>query len=171
MMQLARKYWYLGIIALLYLLLAVFVPAKATVALSSTWHILRSVAFIILSVFVLIGLVQAWLKEDVIAKKLGEKSGLKAMLVSALFGSILVGPLFAIFPLLKSLLDRGARVAVITVMLTTWAVKIPMIPIEIKFLGPHFVILRVGLILALVIPMSLIMEKIISAKSGKAAEN
>jgi len=69
-----------------------FLPDKASVALSLSWHTFVSVALIIFSVFVLIGLIQAWLKEKTIAKKLGQESGIKAIVVSALFGSILVGP-------------------------------------------------------------------------------
>jgi len=168
-MKLVRKYWHIIAVIALYVFLRIFLPDKASVALSLSWHTFASVALIILSVFVLIGLVQAWLKEETIAKKLGQGSGLKAIIVSALFGSILVGPLFAIFPLLKSLMERGARTAVVIAMLTTWAVKIPMIPIEVKFLGPEFVALRVVLILLLAIPVSLAIEKIISRPAKNRA--
>ncbi|MHB8840938.1 MAG: permease [Candidatus Aquicultor sp.] len=161
-MSWARNYRYLIAVGIIYLLVGIYLPRKASIALSATWHTVSSVILIIVSVFILIGLVQVWIKEDMIAEKLGEGSGTKALVLSALFGSILVGPLFAIFPLLKSLLNRGARVGVIVVMLTTWAVKIPMLPLEVKFLGPYFTILRVGLVLALSIPVSLLVEKIIT---------
>lgn len=171
-MRLLKKYWYLIAIAALYLALGLYMPGKATLALSITGHTVSSVAIIIVSVFVLIGLVQVWLREELIANKLGEGSGLKAIFISAAFGSMLVGPLFAIFPLLKSLLERGARVGVIVAMLTTWAVKIPMLPLEVKFLGPHFAVLRVVLVLLFAIPISLIIERIVTspAREREGAE-
>ncbi len=174
MMRWVRNYRYLIAVGLIYLLVGVYLPRKASTALSATWHTVSSVVLIIVSVFILIGLVQVWIKEDMIADKLGEGSGIKAMVLAALFGSILVGPLFAIFPLLKSLLNRGARVGVIVVMLTTWAVKIPMLPLEVKFLGPYFTILRVGLVLVLSVPVSMLVEKIVTMPGplviNKAAE-
>lgn len=162
-----KKNWFLGLILVSYLVLGAILPRKAEAALSSTWHTISSVAIIIVSVFVLIGLVQVWLKEESVAKKLGAGSGIKAILISALFGSFLVGPLFAVFPLLKSLLKRGARVGVIVAMLTTWAVKVPMLPLEIKFLGLNFALLRVALVLLLAIPISLLIEKIVTARPAK----
>lgn len=161
MMDTLKKYWHLIIVILIYSGLAVFMPDKARLAITVTLRTIASVAFIITSVFILIGLFQVWLKEDIIAKKLGHESGMKAIVFSALFGSMLAGPLFAIFPLLKSFLNRGARTGVIVAMLTTWAVKIPMIPLEIKFIGLEFTLIRITLVLLMAIPMSLLMEKIV----------
>lgn len=159
-----RKYWYIVFLLSAYGALGIVDPDRVSYALMVVWRTLESVFFIIISVFILIGLVQAWLKEDLIASRLGEGSGIRAVVASALIGSLLVGPLFAIFPLLKTLQARGARVGVIVAMLSTWAVKIPMLPLEIKFLGLEFAVIRIILVLVLAVPSSLIIERIVTAK-------
>lgn len=162
MIKVIGKYWHLLVMASLYATLGILAPHKATLALEIALRTVYSVALIIFSVFILIGLVNTWLNEDLIASKLGHGSGTKAIVFSALFGSFLAGPLFAIFPLLKSLMNRGARIGVIIAMLTTWSVKIPMLPLEVKFLGFEFAALRVLLVLMLAVPMSLLIEKFLS---------
>lgn len=137
--------WLLVAVALLYAGIAIAQPQKAFKALSVGAHELVFVSVIIISVFGLVGLVGTLVDKKKIAGKLGDSSGLGAVLGAALFGSVLVGPVYAVFPLLKTIRDHGARWAVIAAMLTSWAVKIPMIPLEIGYLGLRFSVVRIVL--------------------------
>jgi uncharacterized membrane-anchored protein YitT (DUF2179 family) len=76
-----------------------------------------------------------------------------------------MGPLYAAFPIGKSLLEKGASLYNVAVFLCVWAsIKIPMILFEMKFLGAQFALLR----LALTIPSILIISglmKLVEARS------
>jgi uncharacterized membrane protein YraQ (UPF0718 family) len=70
-----------------------------------------------------------------------------------------MGPLYAAFPIGKSLLDKGASLYNVAVFLCVWAaIKIPMILFEIKFLGAEFALLR----LALTVPAILIIAAVLN---------
>lgn len=117
-------------------------PQNGLAALEISSLTLLRVILIIFSVFVFVGLFQVWIREDVIVKHLGHESGFKGLALGALAGTALNGPLFAIFPLLKSLLKKGAKLGVITVIFSTYAIKVPMLPLEIGFLGWKFTIVH-----------------------------
>jgi ferredoxin len=58
-------------------------------------------------------------------------------------GSLSAGPIYAAFPIGKSLLSKGASIANIVIILSSWAViKVPMLANEAKFLGIDFMIVR-----------------------------
>jgi ferredoxin len=67
----------------------------------------------------------------------------KGNLLSLLLGSISAGPIYAAFPIGKSLLSKGASITNIVIILSSWAViKVPMLANEAKFLGVDFMIVR-----------------------------
>ena len=122
-------------VACLYLWAFVVDRAAAAEALATGARVFLSVALIILSVFGLLGLFQVWVDKKRVAARLGEGTGLGTVVLAAAFGTVLAGPVYVVFPLLKGVRDHGARWAVVTAILAAWAVKIPMIPLEVRFLG------------------------------------
>ena len=63
--------------------------------------------------------------------------------MALLLGSISAGPIYAAFPVSKTLLGKGASISNIVIILSTWAViKVPMLANEIKFLGINFMGIR-----------------------------
>jgi len=71
---------------------------------------------------------------------------------------LLHGPAYIIFLLLMEIQKRGARWAVITMVLTSYAVKLQLIPIEAGFLGWPFTLGRALITIALAIPTGLLVE-------------
>jgi uncharacterized membrane protein YraQ (UPF0718 family) len=61
------------------------------------------------------------------------------------------GSLFVIFPLAKTLREKGGSLACILAFLTAWGGKAPLLPLEIHFLGLKFAVIR----LVLIIPTAL----------------
>lgn len=147
-------------VAALYALALLLAPAKALQALLVGARSLGSVALIILSVFAVLGLVSVFLDKRKVAERLGEGSGPRAVVLGALFGTLLVGPVFAVFPLLKSMREHGARWAVVVAVMTAWAVKLPMIPLEVRFLGWEFSALRSVLTIGAAVALGFVMERL-----------
>ncbi|PLX77483.1 MAG: hypothetical protein C0615_05225 [Desulfuromonas sp.] len=158
--------WLVSLTLLLYLWVGWVKPEKALMALQSGATLLGSVCLLVLAVMGLVGLVQVWISRDTVARLLGQDSGPKALLIAALCGTLLIGPPYIIFPLLMTIRKQGARWAVVTIVLAAYAVKLPMIPLEVGFLGWPFSLGRSLLTLFFAIPTGLIVEKMME-QSGR----
>ena len=96
---------------------------------------------IIIAVSIFIGLFQVWVKPATIVKLLGKGSGLKGFILVCTFPILMGGSLFTVFPLLKTLKDKGARTGAIASFITAWGGKVFLLFFETKFLGWRFALL------------------------------
>lgn len=158
MRTLIRRQWLLLMTGGLYLWAFVVAPERAASALSIGATTFTSVLLLITAVFGLVGLLQVWISRKLIVRLLGREGGIKGLLLAALCGTLLIGPAYIVFPLLMSIQQQGARWAVISIVLTSYAVKLQMIPIEVGFLGWPFTLGRAAVTLALAIPTGLLLE-------------
>lgn len=155
-----RGQWLSSAVLLLYLWAGWVAPERTVRALAAGGSLLLGVALLILAVMGLVGLVQVWISRDMVARLLGEEGGVRALLVAALCGTLLVGPPYVIFPLLMTVRRQGARWAVVSIVLAAYAVKLPMIPLEVGFLGWPFSLGRSLLTLLFAIPSGLLVERL-----------
>jgi len=156
--------WLISITLLLYVWATLVAPDRALRALQVGGNLLFSVFLLICAVMGLVGLVQVWISRDAVAGLLGKESGPKALLIAVACGTLLIGPPYVIFPLLMAVKQQGARWAVITIVLAAYAVKLPMIPLEVGFLGWPFSLGRSLLTLAFAIPIGLLVERLMEAR-------
>lgn len=164
-LELAKKESLPMIVIALYAFAFVAAPGKALEALQVSGRTAASVALIIASVFAGLGLFGVLVDKQAIGKRLGRKAGLGTLLMAAGFGTILVGPVYAIFPLLKAFKDHGARWAVVATIMTAWALKIPMIPLEVRFLGWQFSLARGVLTVAAAVAMGVVFELLMESRA------
>ncbi len=160
MPRILRNQWLLVVTLALYLAAFIMRPERALSALQTTLNTFSSVLLLILAVFGLIGLLQVWISRDLIVRLLGRDSGMKSLLLATFCGTFLIGPAYLVFPLLLEIRRRGARWAVIVIVLTSYAVKLQMLPVESGFLGWPFTLGRALVTLALAIPTGLIIEAV-----------
>lgn len=84
------------------------------------------------------------LPKEVVARWIGERSGLKGLFVATLAGALIPGGPMTIFPIATALYlsgaDRGSTIAFITAWLTLGINR--AVVWELSFFGPEFVILR-----------------------------
>ena len=113
---------------------------------------------IIIAVSIFIGLFQVWVKPATIVKLLGKGSGLKGFILVCTFPILMGGSLFTVFPLLKTLKDKGARTGAIASFITAWGGKAPLLPLETKFLGWPFALVRLGFIIIFAFIMGILMD-------------
>jgi uncharacterized membrane protein YraQ (UPF0718 family) len=134
---------------------------KGSRALRVSWEYFQEMVFILPAVMILMGLFAVWVRRELVVKYLGEGSGLGGLLLAILLGTLPTGPLYVAFPFAAMLLAKGARVANVMAFLSAWAcIKLPLELMELQFLGWEFTFLRLGLTVALVIPMSLLAENL-----------
>lgn len=94
-------------------------------------------------VLILMGLLNAWIPKEKFQTSLGDRSGVKGIILAFILGTVAAGPLFAAFPIAKSLSEKGVRTANTVIFLSSWGtIKIPMLLMECSFLGVRFALLR-----------------------------
>ncbi|MBN2737934.1 MAG: permease [Spirochaetales bacterium] len=112
-------------------------------ALETTLYSLQEMLIVIPPVFVLLGLLDVWVPKETMVKFMGEKSGLKGIILSLVAGSFAAGPLYGAFPVSAVFLKKGASLRNVFIFIGAWSTtKIPMFLFEYSGLGPRFALTR-----------------------------
>ncbi len=94
-------------------------------------------------IFILLGLLDVWVKRETLIKYMGDKSGIIGVLIAFFLGSAAAGPLYAAFPVAGVLLKKGSKLSNVFIMLGAWSTtKIPLILFEASALGLNFMLVR-----------------------------
>jgi len=146
-------------IALVALLVSVKKDKSKTLAsLKQARNMMKSMLSDIVGILLLIGLVLALIPSEMIEKLIGGETGLVAVIISALIGTVTLIPAFVAFPLIGSLKVNGAGIMALTAFLTTLTmVGFLTMPLEIKTFGKKFTLVRNALSFVFAIVISLIM--------------
>ncbi len=128
----------LGIVALLYLVLGLLHPEKTAAALGESLGVLKMILPILLLVFFLMALLNAYIDEKAISRHMGEESGLKGWLLALVGGILSHGPGYVWYPLLQNLREQGAKDGLIVAFIYARSIKIPWIPLMITYFGWSF---------------------------------
>lgn len=148
------------IVASIYLILLIVKSELALEAFNNSLYYLREMVEILPVIFMLMIAIEVLVPREWIIKRFGAKSGISGNVLSLVFGSISAGPIYAAFPITKMLLNKGASVGNVVIVLSAWAVvKVPMLANEAKFLGPQFMVARWLLTVLMIFLMGWVMEK------------
>lgn len=162
MMTIVKKFTGPLVILIAFGTLAVLRTDLAVQSSQVFWNYLKEMILIIPPVFLLMGLIEAWIPKSKIQKWLGKGSGLKGIGISFALGTLPTRPLYVAFPMAATLIRKGASTTNMVVFLGAWAaLKIPQLMVEIKFLGIAFTLVRFVLTLATLIVMGMLVEGIL----------
>ena len=132
---------------------------------SNFWASFIEMLVFIPFLFILIGLFDVWVPKESIEKHIGKGSGFKGIFLVIFLAMLQAGPLYGAFPVAYILHKKGASVKNIFIYLGAFSsMKLPMLGIEIGYLGLEFTILRTLISLPLFILIGFIMEKILGDK-------
>ncbi|MEW5937297.1 MAG: permease, partial [Candidatus Thermoplasmatota archaeon] len=152
----------LGIILIVTVILISLFPDKKEPVISTSWDFFIEMMLILPAVMVILGLFAVFVPKETVVKYFGKTSGIKGIILAIILGALPTGPLYVAFPMAAALLKKGAKKSNIIVFLSAWAcIKIPQEMVELQFLGPQFMLLRLSLTVVLVIFMGVSIEKII----------
>lgn len=153
------------LVALVYMVIFIVSPDKAMKSVSNSLYYLIEMLQVLPPIFLLTVAIEALVPKEMIIRSFGEKAGFKGNLLALLLGSISAGPIYAAFPISKTLLGKGASISNIVIILSAWAViKVPMLANEAKFLGVNFMIVRWVLTVFALFIMAYITGKIVKKK-------
>ena len=130
-----------GCVLVIYGIVFLINPAGAAKAFSSSTGILRNLMIPLGLVFTLMFFMNLLLKPVHIVRFLGQGSGSRGVTLSAAAGIISMGPIYAWYPLLRELRQKGAANSLIAVFLGNRAVKPFLLPIMISYFGWVYVVL------------------------------
>lgn len=112
------------------------------------------------AIFILIGLVDAWVPKEIVAKHTGEGSGWKSSLWMMLLAMLQIGPLYAAFPVACLMWKKGTSPRNIFIYLGAFCtLKLPMLGFEVGFLGIKFTMLRTLLSVPVFIIIAIVIDK------------
>lgn len=143
-------------------------PDRVDGVTTASWNFFTEMMMILPAVMVIMGLFAVWVPREIIGKYLGKASGLKGILIAILLGTLPTGPLYIAFPVAAGLLKKGARISNIIVFLSAWAcIKLPQEIVELQFLGPKFMALRLVLTIVFIATMAIFIERVIEWSDRK----
>jgi uncharacterized membrane protein YraQ (UPF0718 family) len=121
--------------------------------------------------FIIIGLFDIWFPKEKIEKYIGKDSGIKGIFAVIILAMLQAGPLYGAFPVAYILYKKGASIKNIFIYLGAFSsLKIPMLGIEIGYLGINFTLARTLVSLPLFIAIGYFMEWYLKDKNFKVNE-
>ncbi len=115
-------------------------------------------------IFILIGLLDAWVPQQWIQKHVGENSGIRGSVYIILLAMFQGGPLYGAFPTAHLLWKKGCSMRNVFMYLGAFStLKIPMMLFEANFLGWRFTLVR-G---AVALPVFVLTAEIMAAYARK----
>lgn len=140
---LIKRYRLFIILAVANGILVAVAPALGMKSLKLTWENTLQMLAVIPPIFILLGLLDVWVKRDTMIKLMGEKSGLIGVLIAFFLGSAAAGPLYAAFPVAGVLLKKGSRLSNVLIFIGAWSTtKIPLLLFEASAMGWKFMVTR-----------------------------
>jgi len=129
------------VVIIIYGILFFFSPDMVLAALGSSGKVFVKVLFPLLFVFILMLALNFYLKPGNIVRYIGKDAGIKGVFLSVAAGIISMGPIYAWYPLLKGLREKGADTSLIAIFLGNRAVKPFLLPVMVSYFGWAYALL------------------------------
>lgn len=160
-----KRYKFFIILGVINISLLAIYPTIGQRSISITWSNTLEMVSIIPPIFILLGLLDVWVKRETMIKLMGEKSGFIGVALAFFLGSAAAGPLYAAFPIAGVLLKKGSKFSNVLIFIGAWSTtKIPMLLFETSSMGWKFMITRFIVDLIGIALIAYITEKILNEK-------
>jgi len=127
--------------AFVYAVLCLVSPDRAFAALKASGRVLFQIAPALCLAFVVMVLLNALVRPSHIRRFLGRRVKVKGVIFSTTAGILSMGPIYAWYPLLKDLREKGASDFHLANFLCCRAVKPALIPLMVSFFGWSFTLI------------------------------
>lgn len=95
--------------------------------------------------FIMAGMIQALLPQELLSKWIGEESGIRGILIGTVAGGITPGGPYVSLPLAAGFLRAGAGIGTMVAFLTAWSLwAVSRLPMEIGVMGWRFTFIRLA---------------------------
>jgi uncharacterized membrane protein YraQ (UPF0718 family) len=136
-------------------------------ALSAAASQLGTMLTLLPAVFLLLGLLDAWVDRDRVTRLLGERAGARGAVVALALGSLAAGPVYAAFPAAAVLLGKGSTLVNALVFVGAWSTtKLPLLLFESSAMGWQLTLGRLAIDVPGVIAIAWLTARI-AARGGR----
>ena len=127
-------------VAVVYLVMVPVAPDRVVKALAISGHTLVQLAIPLCIAVTVMFLMNLFVKASHISRFLGEGAGARGLVLSTLAGIFSMGPIYAWYPLLKDLREKGASDFHLANFLSNRAVKPFLLPVMVFYFGWVFTV-------------------------------
>jgi uncharacterized membrane protein YraQ (UPF0718 family) len=158
---------FLGSVLIIYLLALLFARQKILDAIIIDFRITIQMIFPLIIAFIIMTVVNLYIGASKVIEFIGNRIGVRGILFSSLAGIISMGPIYAWYPMLKDLMDKGVPSFYICNFLGNRAIKPFLLPVMILFFGLTYTIVFNCTVWVSSIMVSYILSKFVSAPSAR----
>ncbi|HUX02143.1 MAG: permease [Phycisphaerae bacterium] len=136
----------MGALALVLLAVAYWQgEGRAVEGLKSSGTMLLEILPLLVCAFVVAGLAQVLLPQQLLARWVGAESGWKGLFLGTVAGGLAPGGPYVSLPIVAALLKAGAGTGTMVAFLTGWSLwAVARLPMEVGILGWKFTLVRVA---------------------------
>ena len=115
------------------------------VGLKSAMKMTVDILPMLIFAFIMAGMIQALLPQELLSKWIGEESGIRGILIGTVAGGITPGGPYVSLPLAAGFLRAGAGMGTMVAFLTAWSLwAVSRLPMEIGVMGWKFTFIRLA---------------------------
>jgi len=164
--QLPGSWYFLGIIALTYLLLSIFNQGIYSNSLNFFNQIIYKVIPIFILIFVLMSLSNYFITPKFVIKHLKDK-GMKKWFFVIIGGILSTGPIYMWYPLLADLKDKGLSYGLIACFIYNRAIKIPLLPLAIIYFSWQYILVLMIVMVIISVVQGILINKLMEVKQNE----
>lgn len=162
-MEILKQYRFLLVMIVVTLVILAVKPALGIKIYGAALENILGMLGVLPPIFILIGLLDVWVKKETMVKYMGKDSGIVGILLGFFLGSAAAGPLYGAFPVAGVFLNKGSRLANVWIIVGAWAsMKIPLLLFEVSAMGIKFTLIRFVMDIFGVLAIAFAMEKILT---------
>lgn len=160
-----KRYRLLVILVLVYGVVFFINQELFNLSTQKTYSSFMEMIMVLPPVFILLGLLDVWVKRETMVKMMGKDSGITGILLAFFLGSAAAGPLYAAFPVALTLLRKGSSFRNVLILIGAWSTtKIPLLLFEASSMGLTFTLIRFSLNIIGILGIAWISEKVLGHK-------
>ncbi len=136
----------MGVVAFVLLLMGYYKGDGQHVAgLKMALNMIITIIPLLLSAFIVAGMVQVLIPQEVISSWIGAESGIRGILIGSVVGGLAPGGPFVSLPIAIGLVRSGAGLGTTVAFLTGWSLwAVSRIPMEVGILGWKITLIRLA---------------------------
>ncbi len=163
-------WWFLAGVVLLYLLLALTTPDYARASFQHFVHMGLDLLPVLGLVFLFMWLLNLGQgTNDKLGRLAGRQSGLRGWLLAVVGGILSHGPVYAWYPLLRDLQQKGARPALLAAFLYARSIKLPWLPLMASYFGLAYTLIVCAYIVLFAMANGWLVEKLLDGQKAVPA--
>ena len=113
--------------------------------LKAAGNLLIQIVPLLICAFVVAGMIQVLIPQEMISKWVGAESGFRGILIGTLLGSLTPGGPFISLPIAVGFLRAGASIGTMVAFITSWSLlAVNRLPMEVGIMGWQFTLIRLA---------------------------